>query len=665
MFFDFQPIRDWLREVRWPWDAFLVLIATGLAVSLIFGWSEAAALFAGTLFASALILRFPPVVAGAAPLGAFLVGVRPLILPVLIVAVAGTVAYTWLIPFLLVPLLLVAGWTFLVAPELAKAIGAFRETREWLRTFRGPADIVVAAVIVLGAVAIVWVVIGLSPDVGLYEDRPEISNALITLALVAWIVAAVLRLGGFATSWFRAVLAVISVLALVRLLMAAGVLPYHDEIEQHLHWLSATHLFLLTGIALAVIVVGDAAISLIPRLRFLESMGAFPADLGSTLRGLGFSAAVLATVALGAAAFYGVISSEANRHSGVTSDEDVITGKIFSPKNVPLPKLATKYQPVLVMTDDERWAPVSVDSYLQDPHHPAYLVRQDGSRSPAPPLAQLPGPNDCHGGHVPCFRITIDCATADEDCAEGLPDRTDQGMAIPDYRTGADYVRILRHTHPGSTPQAFNGDGPYGHNLKTLIQYWYFYRYDEWTRPVLGGRIVQRHEGDWEAVTVGFSQKGPLFLGLSEHCGGSWIPWNQAEIAPTEGRRTHPLVAVAEGSHANYTHTQDRRAPDWAACKGVPKGTTTALSYASNLRDETSYGWDWLPAKAHLVNDETPPMGFPGSWGGHDETVLINQREQHLSANGGGPLTPTLQPLWYDPTHTIFCSKYWHGPAGC
>jgi hypothetical protein len=667
VFVDLKPIRDWLREVDWPWDALLVLLAAGVVASLVFGWSEAAALFAGTLFAAALILRFPPVVAGAAPLGDFLLGLRPLILPLVIVGVAGTVAYMWLIPFLLVPMLLVAGWTLLVAPELGKAIRAFRETEEWLRTFRGPADIVVAALIVLGAAAIVVVVVTLSPDAGFYVDRPESSNALLTLALVAWMVAAVLRLGGFATSWFRALIAVTSVLAIVRLLMAAGLVPGHDWLEDHASWLTARNLLLLTGAGLAVIVLANAVISLIPRLRFLETWGAFPVDLGPTLRGLGFTAAVLATVALGAAAFEGVISSEANRHSGVTPDEDVLTGKakIFNPKNVPLPELAKDYQPVLVMTDDERWAPVSVDSYLQDPAHPARLIGRDGSSSPAPPLAELPGIDACRGGKEPCYRLTIDCATGDDDCAEGQPDRTDQGSAIPDYRDGAVYVRLLRHHHEGGSPQAFNGDGPYGADLTTLLQYWYFYRYDEWTRPVLGGRIVQRHEGDWEAVTIGLSQKAPLFLALSAHCGGTWIPWNRAEVAPTEKRRTHPLVAVAEGSHANYTNVQDRRAPDWAACKGVPKGTTTALSYASNLRDETSYGWDWMPAQTFIVKDDKPPMTFPGSWGGHDETVLLNEREQHLSADGGGPLTPRLQPLWYDPTHTIFCSKYWHGPAGC
>src|SRR5512144_1390758 len=212
-----EPIRSWLRKVDWPWDALLVLLAAGVVVSLVFGWTEAAGLFAGTLFAAALILRFPPAVAAAEPLGGFLRGLRPLILPLVIVLIAGTVAYSWLVPVLAVPALLVAGWYLLVAPEIGPTGEALSETKAWLRKgLHGWGHIVAAVMLVLGIAA---VVIGLSPDVALYESRPEVSNAAITVALVAWMAAAVLRLGGFATSWFRAVVALISVLALVRVLM--------------------------------------------------------------------------------------------------------------------------------------------------------------------------------------------------------------------------------------------------------------------------------------------------------------------------------------------------------------------------------------------------------------------------------------------------------------
>ena len=667
MHLDLQPIRDWLREVDWPWDALLVLLGAGVVVSLLFGWGEAAALFAGTLFGASLILRFPPVVAAAEPVGGFLRGLRPLLLPLVIVIVAGTVAYSWWVPLLAVPTLLIAAWYLLVAPELERCRAALGDTARWLQSgLGGWGHVAVGLALLAAIVAIVWVVIGLSPDVGLYEDRPGISNAAITVALVGWITAAVLRLSGFATSWFRAVVALISVLAVVRVLMAAGLLPGHNWLIRHLDWLSASNLLLATAIGLAVIVLGDAIISLVPRLGFLPGWGAFPTGLGRTLRGLGFVAAGVATVALAVAAFYGVISSEAGGRQGVTPGDEVIAGKVVSPRGLTPHQLAEQYQPVLVMTDGERWAPVSVDSYLQDPAHPAFMIRPNGKRQRAPGLADLPGLTACHGARPPCFQLTIDCPDGSEDCAEGEPDRTDQGDRIPDYRDGAVYVRVITRARPGGSPRAFDGrTGPFAKSLRTLVQYWYFYRYDEWSRPILGGRIVQRHEGDWEAVTIGFSGRAPLFVGYSAHCGGSWVPWPRAQLAETAPPRVHPLVAVAEGSHANYTRAQDRRAPDWAGCKGVPQGTTTVLSYASNIRDQTSYGWDWLPARTFFVNNSKPPMTFPGTWGGNDYTELINERDQRLGGAGKGPASPPLQPLWYDPIRTIFCSKRWHGPGRC
>jgi hypothetical protein len=57
-------------------------------------------------------------------------------------------------------------------------------------------------------------------------------------------------------------------------------------------------------------------------------------------------------------------------------------------------------------------------------------------------------------------------------------------------------------------------------------------------------------------------------------------------------------------------------------------------------------------------------MNFPGTWGGNDFTELVNERRQHLGEDHRGPLTPTLQRLWYEPTATIFCSRHWEQPEG-
>ena len=195
----------------------------------------------------------------------------------MIVAIAGSVAYSWIVPLLAVPVLLIVGWYLLVAPELGPSRDAFRETTGWLRKGLGDwGHIAIGFAALLGIGAIFFVVLGLSPDVGLYEDRPEISNALITIALVAWIAAIIFRLGGFSTSWFRLVVAAISILAVIRVLMAVGLLPGHNWLIRNIGWLDSSLLLQLTVIGLVVISVGDAIISQIPPLRGLPRAGRLP-----------------------------------------------------------------------------------------------------------------------------------------------------------------------------------------------------------------------------------------------------------------------------------------------------------------------------------------------------------------------------------------------------
>jgi hypothetical protein len=166
-------------------------------------------------------------------------------------------------------------------------------------------------------------------------------------------------------------------------------------------------------------------------------------------------------------------------------------------------------------------------------------------------------------------------------------------------------------------------------------------------------------------VTLGLSDAAtPVFLAYSEHCGGTWRNWNQIETAPSAP--LHPLVAVAKGSHANYVSTDERRSPDWASCGGgLPKGFLNLISYASNIRDETTFGTDIPYSDLHLIRAtlKEPPMSFPGTWGANDRTTLENERTQVLKS-GSAPATPTYQPLWQDPLVTIFCGAHWEPPSG-
>lgn len=101
------------------------------------------------------------------------------------------------------------------------------------------------------------------------------------------------------------------------------------------------------------------------------------------------------------------------------------------------------------------------------------------------------------------------------------------------------------------------------------IQYWMAYFYNDWQNV---------HEMDWEQVTVyvrlndgaAVSEADPKMCGFSVHDGGLVVPWDKEKRKPLylylgalllglrndeTGFRSeddHPIVYVAQGSHANY-----------------------------------------------------------------------------------------------------------------
>ena len=107
--------------------------------------------------------------------------------------------------------------------------------------------------------------------------------------------------------------------------------------------------------------------------------------------------------------------------------------------------------------------------------------------------------------------------------------------------------------------------------------------------------------------------------------------------------RLHPIVAVAEGSHANYFETQDRRSPDWAGCANrLPDGAATLISYASNIRDETEDGQTWRPLGNQLIilKRHTRPMSFVGTWGEDTRTFLDEPPAAQAPGDAGRPGYP-------------------------
>lgn len=614
----------------------------------------------------------------AVPLVSLLVTFRPLALPLLAAALVGLFHLGSLVLLAGAALLAFAAGSLLVVPEASQ----LRAAGAWdLRLLRrhGPWLALLAAALTAGGML-------LASNRSL-QSIGGAASVLLVLALVLWLLAFGLRLLSHCSSWLRAGVALFVALTGYRLGAAIGLVPGGELISDHLAFLD----WLLPAVAAALILAEAVLDTIAARLRW-DAAAAGQAEsppgpvhwirgggLGSArvrlFQGLGLGVALLAAVvALLAAAWTGM--AETDRPGKRLSTETSIEAAEATPPPAPGSyasddALAAAYSPVLALTRGERWSPVPFDGYAEGAVLSGPLPKPPPAGQSAAEKLDVSCPRL---SSAPCFRLSIRCPAGNRACAEPNPHhgRSDEGL----YREGAVYVRVARRGAEEQLeerrntedvrrsdrwpPKLFRGEGPYAKRLSILLQYWYFYRYDEWETHVFAGKLVQRHEGDWEAVTVGLSEAEPLFVAYSAHCAGTWVPWEEAELSDRLGSRTHPLVAVAEGSHANYPRADQKRSPDWAGCQGAPAGTTTLLSYASNIRDKTEYGWEWYPAEGgiHLVSESEAPMSFPGYWGASEGTTLYGFFKATELGRGHGPETPSEQPLWRTPVTKIFCGNY-------
>jgi hypothetical protein len=313
---------------------------------------------------------------------------------------------------------------------------------------------------------------------------------------------------------------------------------------------------------------------------------------------------------------------------------------------------------VLDFTADQRWTPITVDAYLRG----ATITDWQGRPRTAGGVADLE--TRCPGVvPSPCYVMQQSCPGGVDEvrCAEDLPD--DKAV----------YVRVARRAQwsgcrraeacaDGSPDPFSRAAGRYARDTQILLEYWYFYPYNAWVAPVAIGDLEEIHPSDWEAVTVGLSADRPLWVAYSEHCGGSFADWSHIRVAASDPGRLRPLVAVANGSQANYRVAKASRVPNFAECSGIPKDRLTLASYAANIRDRTDDAtvWDPAPTDLRLVDAKTPPMSFPGRWARYQRMQLVNlHKALPLGADGRGPATPTLQALWQSPMRTIFGGGPW------
>jgi hypothetical protein len=454
----------------------------------------------------------------------------------------------------------------------------------------------------------------------------------LQIGLVLFLVVGVLRLVGYATSRVRwAVVAFLGVLAW-RAATLAGLAPGEQLFDSRA-------VFLVSVALPLVLVVGALGVE----AANLHGRDSAPPSAGKQrVRALGFVLSFVAAFAF----VFGMVDARTKTTSGTSgfdrayhASAPVKLARAGSDQDL---ELAWTYAPMLRLHHDEVFLPASARDYENQADHMKCL------REEAPGCSKLSCPS---------------CADASYSHDEV---KHPGGVVF--------YARVAR----GSELAAWPDD-----ELKVMIQYWIFYDYDRWQAKTALGNLVQEHDADWEFVAVGLkSDAEPMFVALSAHCGGQLVPWDD-NLAVLEGtvekdgtvtidrprpglgedarskRATHPLVAVALGSHGNYADDSGQRPPDWGSCLHVPMQALEPLVYAANVRDETASADDdalLVQADAiELVQPTTFPMSVAGTWG--SEEIRFGYRDW---PDRPGPRSPPAQRRsWHNAVRSFLCNRFW------
>ena len=637
------------------------VLAAGLVVAAIVallvrdrGGLLAFGLLLGVLAASGFAL----LLAMLRPVGALLATARPLGVAALLILAAGTIDSPFVLQLLAGMVAMLIGLSLLVRPEWPQFVRALdaaskppqtpverRGRRRWI--LLGAAGLVVVLVLAL-----------LLPPGDSLEARGGLAAFLFALAVVLLGVSILLRLLGYSRSIVRIPVAVLMVLAGVRLAMSAGLLPGDDFPVTTVWLVGLAGVGLLIGIGVDTwswvsAQRADDAESLQRAIKLEQPV--IPRAITDGASAFGIIAGLVASVAL-----LGAMVLSANPGAATGAIADSLEASAPGPPPAAFASmddeaLGRAYAPLLLFSKASLWSPVTVDDYVSRAGD-ALTIRNWEKQSVG--RAELPTLTDCPTiVPVPCYTISTGCTDGDAECAQAISPPAD-GERRED---GAVYVRVIHRgaPRPDRSPNAFDDVGPYGGQVQTIVQYWFFYAFDDWISPVIAGQLRQYHEADWEAVTIGFSKTKPLFVGFSQHCGGEWYPWEDVRV--TEKTRT--VVAVAEGSQANYRFPNPSQAPDWTGCANLPARTTTLVSYASNIRDRTSADWSWsAPADGfEFVDARDFPMNVVARWAPYSRTELQTLHKTHpLGGDAAGPATPSTQRLWREPMRTIFTGTTWH-----
>lgn len=209
-----------------------------------------------------------------------------------------------------------------------------------------------------------------------------------------------------------------------------------------------------------------------------------------------------------------------------------------------------------------------------------------------------------------------------------------------------------------------HGSGRYAEHL--IIQYWLAYFFDDWANV---------HEMDWEMVSVVIRQSSenerPITCAYRAHMGGFRLTW--PEVQKVDGNKnitkegTHPVVYVANGSHACYFDYSPRHeaastflGPKLSRriIKMIPWIGKTFTDYVPSFDKGEKHFPEILvipePDNKGHWHGEWRWLNFRGRWGAKGRLWLRPKQLLTLPWEEDGPTGPAQKGLcWEDPFASI------------
>jgi hypothetical protein len=227
--------------------------------------------------------------------------------------------------------------------------------------------------------------------------------------------------------------------------------------------------------------------------------------------------------------------------------------------------LAAQFAPTLHLASTEHYLPIAMPDY----------VARTTLHAGAPPLGRIVQQ------HPTLFSLPVAAGASYLDVRGPQP-----------YLHASQYRTIEQSLEQARRPTVYWRIAHQPSTGRLAIEYWFLYLYND---------FVDRHEADWEGVTVVVDSGTPLGLSFSQHQGRKWAAW------PAALTDDHPAVYVASGSHANYPLPGSYRVK---VCWTLTIRRCTTSTSRDNARGDgatlTASDYDLQPLGG---------TGFTGSWG--------------------------------------------------